>query len=590
MLLVRGFVEILVQRNSNKLNFLSGEIVRNKIPLTLIQALVRVLITQHDTGAWDDHSCEITAYALLTLTNLRSLPWPSSLSSQISSAVERAEQILHSATSRQHENSYVWIAKNTYCVVILSKTYRVAALYSAKSHRSINWKPECRDILFGGPTSRVEETSSLFSGISLFIQEPLWKLTASALESSLFLPRLLKADLDICPSTKNPIQEHAQYLPFIWAGCNNLRAQVDNTILWDMMLVSVLIYQIDEYMETTVAVQPPSDLKSTKISILRLYEGLDPRYSILIKGICKRATGSDTALKDNIMPCSSQLGTTSSSNAVLRETETTLARFINYFTSHPKVTAGPPSIQFHLRHGLCDFLLAQIVRLEDSQGLGSHSRGQKAHEEAANPRTSKGNSSGHVPKSIGDLAPTPYSVKDSYYDWAHTTFANYTSYSFVFTFYTSLIAPPVSAAATTKDFSIRNCFSNSRQRYVADDAIRKLAIMCRIYHDYGSLHRDREEGNLNNFDFPESLDAAGQRDGGKDDDDQKSNLEASEATAKRDLMYLADYERTSMNTALAELSALGVDEAVMEKIKLYVDVMDLYGQMYLARDLTGSVK
>ena len=62
------------------------------------------------------------------------------------------------------------------------------------------------------------------------------------------------------------------------------------------------------------------------------------------------------------------------------------------------------------------------------------------------------------------------------------------------------------------------------------------------------------------------------------------DLEAMEARRKRELLEIAEYERRCLDTALAELEQC-LDPSLLSKIKLFVHVTDLYGQIYVARDI-----
>ena len=160
---------------------------------------------------------------------------------------------------------------------------------------------------------------------------------------------------------------------------------------------------------------------------------------------------------------------------------------------------------------------------------------------------------------------------------------------------------------------------------MAQDVARRLSTMCRMYNDYGSVARDRAEGNLNSLNFPEfagkrtgksrSYDpateacgcsnrvAGSEQEGAATPAPGAPNLldenvkDVNEAKvigeyeeAKKSLFWLAEYERRGMDAALQELGRLVADEGLMEKVRLFVDVTDLYGQMYVARDLTERVK
>ena len=615
MLLTRAFVRVFLEWNDNRLEFLSQELIRGKMAVTLTQLLVKILIEQQEDGSWGDLSCDVTAYAVLTLTSLFSIPWTETLSSHISIAIKRGREFLNRLPFCWNEPSHIWIDKVLYCSPVLAQTYCLAALYAASSNKSIDWSVKVEAVFQGSSPEVVEKMSYFFSNLPLFCQEPRWKLTASVTESLMLLPALIEADLCVFPRCGDTNRKHVQYIPFTWIGCNNLRTQVDSAILWNMMLVSILTYQIDEFMETIVTAQSLSNLEIIKAFITRLGQKGRPRSMSTTTGSHKRPSDSDIEFSNqkHCPAATAAIVTPGETTPTLQvqEIESTLYRFVNYFTSHPKVTQSPPSVQLNLRRELCASLLAHFTQLEDCRRLASQPR-EQAHEES--PTLSPTNSS----ESTLDSTRTPatfLSPASSYYTWVHTTSADNTSCPFAFTFYTCLIAPAPGI----------ECFPTVEQQYVAQDVARRLAMLCRLYNDYGSVARDRAEGNLNSVDFPEfkskstsknpnreaateacdcSNQAAGSGQRGattaatgaptlldenaRDVDEAKVIGEYEEA--KESLFWLAEYERRGMEAALQELERLVADEGLMEKVRLFVDVTDLYGQMYVARDLTERVK
>ena len=604
MLLTRAFVRVFLEWNDNRLDFLSQELIRDKMAVTLTQLLVKILMEQQEDDPWRDCSCDITAYAVLTLTSLFLLPWTETLSSHIAIAIKRGRESLNRLPFCWNQPSHVWIGKTVYCSPVLSQSYCLAALYAADSSKFINWSVKVEAIFQGGSPGVVEKMSYFFSNLPLFCEKPQWKLTASVTESLMLLPALIEADLCVFPQCGDSNRKHVQYIPFTWIGCNNLRTPVDSAILWDMMLVSILTYQIDEFMETIVTAQSLSNLEIIKASITRLYQKERPRSMSTTTGSHKRPSDSDIEGSNQEHCPAATAAIVMPGNTIptlpVQDIESTLYRFVNYFTSHPKVTQSPASVQLNLRRELCASLLAHFTQLEDCRRLASQPRRQ-GHEE--NPTLSTTN----ISESNLDSTRTPttfLSPASSYYTWVHTTSADNTSCPFSFTFYTCLIAPAPGV----------ECFTTVEQQYVAQDVARRLATMCRMYNDYGSVARDRAEGNLNSVDFPEfkgkrtsnncSNQAAesGQRgtttatagaptllDEDVGDVNETTIIEEHEE-AKKSLFWLAEYERRGMEAALQELGRLVADEGLMEKVRLFVDVTDLYGQMYVARDLTESVK
>lgn len=98
--------------------------------------------------------------------------------------------------------------------------------------------------------------------------------------------------------------------------------------------------------------------------------------------------------------------------------------------------------------------------------------------------------------------------------------------------------------------------------------------MCRQYNDYGSLQRDRDDKNLNSVNFPEFV-GEGDR------------------VLKDELFAIAEYERKGLGMAMERLRELTLKSRegtrLMDAIGLFVDVTDVYGQIYVLRDIDGPV-
>ena len=60
--------------------------------------------------------------------------------------------------------------------------------------------------------------------------------------------------------------------------------------------------------------------------------------------------------------------------------------------------------------------------------------------------------------------------------------------------------------------------------------------------------------------------------------------------AKAVLMDLAQYERDCMELTLARLKKTGLEGGMLEAVLLFIDVTDLFGQIYVVRDIGTRTK
>jgi hypothetical protein len=217
--------------------------------------------------------------------------------------------------------------------------------------------------------------------------------------------------------------------------------------------------------------------------------------------------------------------------------EDILQKFVNFVLAHPKVAQAPPSLRSWLAYEVKTYLLAHITHLEDCLALAKWS----------------------------DLGNKPYTwaePRTTFFTWVRTTSADLTSCCYAFVFLLCLISD------TNRSLAI-----DMTQRYMLEDACRHLATMCRQYNDIGSLVRDGDEGNLDSINFPEFEDGMG-----------SARPNAPGKARREKLLEVAEYERRCLTHVLAELEG-SLTASTFSKLKLFVQVTDPYGQIYVARDI-----
>ncbi|KAI1349011.1 hypothetical protein F5Y01DRAFT_317210 [Xylaria sp. FL0043] len=107
--------------------------------------------------------------------------------------------------------------------------------------------------------------------------------------------------------------------------------------------------------------------------------------------------------------------------------------------------------------------------------------------------------------------------------------------------------------------------------------------MCRIDNDYGSVKRDRLEKNLNSLDFPEF----NQSDEANPKHDTLGLSKANDKILRERLMSVSHYERECLDAALKRLKP-EITAATWQALQVFVKVADLYGQIYVNRDINDD--
>jgi hypothetical protein len=103
------------------------ELITSRIPKMALQMLIRTLSIQIKDGSWAS-SVEVTAYGVLTLKRMKSLPWNEDLKTLVDRAISKGIGFLETNESRWDIPDLIWIEKTTYGSSILSQTYCLASV------------------------------------------------------------------------------------------------------------------------------------------------------------------------------------------------------------------------------------------------------------------------------------------------------------------------------------------------------------------------------------------------------------------------------------------------------------------------------
>jgi len=99
--------------------------------------------------------------------------------------------------------------------------------------------------------------------------------------------------------------------------------------------------------------------------------------------------------------------------------------------------------------------------------------------------------------------------------------------------------------------------------------------MCRMYNDIGSLRRDRREWNVDSLDFPEFYSGG------------SSTTVDGEEALKEQLFGLAQYKRSCLDLAMDRFSKIASPET-LQTFRVFVDITDLFGQIYVVKDIASQ--
>ncbi|KAI0436666.1 Copalyl diphosphate synthase [Xylaria telfairii] len=522
--LVETMVDVLALIDHGSLANLLGQDLESRVLVTVFQCCLWTLLKQEDNGSWNS-SIEESAYAVLVLSEARRVAMFTDLESPLASALERGLGYLRSF--HVAAPAPLWVDKVTSSSVLIRDSYVLAAL-----RRGAAPPPERKvatSIFNSSRAARGRKHVKLLKMTPLFSQLPEWEIQASMIESVLFQPMLHARRLDIFPR-KNMEDDNKYFdiIPFTWTSCNNRqRTFAPATFLYEMMIISFLNYQADEFMEVCAGT---------------VFQGRTDALRQLID----KAFLQDLNNCQDLVLGSSSIGDIGHSSYV--EVLIPLIKFVSYVSNHPYILEASKWDRESMKRELRTFLHAHATQLEDNTRFQDQPRQTQQH-------------------------PAYYeSSTDSFFHWVRTTSADHTSCPYSFSF--------VGCLMSARLLNGRDCFPSVHEKYLAAVACRHLATMCRMYNDYGSIGRDASEGNLNSINFPEYY-QPGSGDG--------------VGAQKRALFELAEYERVCLDESIRRLTELSrkTGDANLDRAKgrqmaiwrMFCDVTDLYGQIYVVRDI-----
>ena len=555
MLLTKCMVRFLKFWESQGRPDLMQDLVDEQIPLILFQVISRTIHSQLVDGSWGQESNAIcrreqTAYAVLLIADALCLPRHSMVDDVCREAIRKARGYMR---GRDEDHETLWVEKVSYRSELISDGYIIAALHVTVP----TYGEKVTQAYLGSvPQDRVSRFTQFYGKLPLFESLDTWKIHFALVESYLFLPLLKKVRLNIFPREKMEEDKYFEYIPFTWVASNNIHQTcMPNNLLYEMMVISFLNYQADEYMETAVGRDCASDLAGIRRSVQRLFDPASPSD--------KTGDGNGPSLGENLSLGANKRKrlhedteaeidhvsiTLASDEDRVRNVGSVLKKFVDHVLQHPAIAKASEYDIHRLKAELKTFLMAHVDQAEDNLRFATQT-----------------NQNGIKHQMMTSVFDTP---KRSFYDWVHTTSADHTSCPYAFAFLTCCLGSMHGGDG----------FDTAEEKYFAQDLCRRLATMCRLYNDFGSVTRDEEEKNLNSINFPEF------------------GIEGSRSTdlvLKSRVMKLAMYERSNVDSALAQMEAASVGNKKKQNrlriLKTFYSVTDTYGQIFVVKDIASRM-
>lgn len=559
--------------------------LREEIPMVSLRILMHLLRDQETNGSWDG-VCEVTSYGILALASLAKLPWIQQLDQgRIIATMALGKSFLHSNRGEWGRGHYLWIEKVTYSSGVLSEAYCLAAALApipSTVHPDAAVPSSSRSHLIAdGLLLGMRKTGNLLARTPMFCKTDPWTLRIAEMQACFAMQALQRQPPNVFPRTAKGSDKYIFLIPLALTVCAEAHGcSVSLSVLYEMMLLSIMNFHADEYMEGVVEIYFAESLDSVRSLVRQIFRDLHTSAQVGLSNVLEEGAKMTSQNlegpvtdpdKRNPVP-GKQAGYDAPEDRLSTgDVRAVLDRFVTRILRHPAVLSSPASLQTQLVFELQIYLLAHITHAQDNQRL----RKQWQDNGDQTPHTSGGDTS------AGEegLPTTQYREPGrSFYHWVRSTSADHTSCPFSFIFFNCLVH--AAASSDTSQTKHGGIHASARTAYVAEDACRHLASLCRMYNDIGSMARDADERALNSVNFPEFFyRVAGTASA------TTAAPEAMPESAKADLFWIAEYERRGLETAMKSLEEeLGRGE-LAGALRLFVDVTDLYGQIYVLEDV-----
>ncbi|KAI0010240.1 hypothetical protein F4779DRAFT_320603 [Xylariaceae sp. FL0662B] len=539
MLMAQALKRALDAWARNVLSNLPLDLLQDSL-VVLFQILLRLLRAQRQDGSWDGER-ESTAYSIIAINSVASLPVARPIMSGVDFAIQIGRRFLFKNQNSSLPPEHLWIEKVMYGSYHLSQAFTLAALKGSVPESPV----QILDLL---PKSLecIVESSNVFRRLPMFSKKPEWHILASLIEGALFRRRLESECFQAFPKRQGSEENHFSFVPFTWAAGNSIHGRpLGPDKMLDMMVISALAYQVDDFIENEVATLPTGILAVLRLSIGRLFAEVESEESAC-KSTQKESSPEGNEFKANDYILNSEVSNDNRNNSAHISTQVdvqegiervcrTLKRFICYLWRAPYVRVATEYNKAQLKLAVQDFLVAHIAKIEDSRLL------------AAQPPPRQG------------MNKIFLEARSSLFDWTHTTSGVHPASPFAIWAFVCMLGHG------------EDCLGSPQAKYIVQGVVRHLSAFCRLYNDIGSMLRDYAENNLNSTNFPEF------------------GSEVDAHVLKDKLLCIAKYERRCLDAAMAELRPL-VDVSVHASLSVFCSTAYIYGEMCILKDLTPDVR
>lgn len=535
LLLVEAIVKLVELIEKGAISGFTDHVSKSKAAVCLYQACYRTLLDQKDNGTWND-SVEETYYGTLILAKARQLYLFRDLRTRLDSAIGNATKFIQetSSTTNPGVPQHLWIEKVSYTSPLVTEAYRLAALWASNVRSDSEVGRSLHE-----DTTVIPKLAGLWLRTPLFSKTPEWQIRASMVEGTLFRPIVKAVRLDVFTRKGVDVDKYFDVIPLAWPIANNrIRTFAPSSFLLEGMMAAMLNYQVDEFMEAVAGVNYAQHIPELRRLIDEVILAISKESEACANGTVNGSTnGSDVTAHLHSHPPDID---DSQHEEVLQP----LRKFVTRALKHPAILSASAWDRKNMTCELRIYLQTHVTQSEDNMLLQQNKF-------------------------------TDGIMREGFFRWVRNTSADHTSAPYTFNFVSCLLGSWIENG--------KDCFPSTQEKYYAAAACQHLATMCRMYNDHGSAVRDRDEANVNSIDFPEF--------------DLSEQVPANgDIVIKQDKLFeVAQYERACIEEAFRRLESHGSETASaeararktrqMEIWRLFYNVTDFWGQMYVLRDM-----
>ncbi|KAF7362455.1 Ent-kaurene synthase [Mycena venus] len=257
----------------------SPDFISAKLHPVLFTILLRILQSQHADGSWGvNPNSEETAYCVLALAQLASLPYTSLIRDQIDISIGSGRAYLQASGTATRAlvdpASHIWVGKINYGIQHVRQGYVISALAAPVP----TYAPETMGL--GAPRlseTRIEYFREFYSRCRMFQGYPAWRMRAWLIEGYLFLPDLARILLDVFHGAEMKEDSYLEYIPFWWTAPNGMEeTYASPQTIADMIIISMVIIQVSKFFDFAVQKYGTPALNSLRSIVESVFEKSSP--------------------------------------------------------------------------------------------------------------------------------------------------------------------------------------------------------------------------------------------------------------------------------------------------------------------------